>query len=366
MPTNESAVMRPDQSSTAHDMTGNGSDLDDDTSMDDIDDSRATYDSDMDGSSEASEASEAMSDACDEDHSDEYSVNGDDYEDQQSDSASSILEACSPAATPNVLETHSGQGITSVLPSDDSKEATQPFSRLGLIVCPSIGHVWLNLPLHWLLLILKDSKFRGKRTAVRDLTDTDVLLSPEARCLAQRFSIIRAFTNGVGVVDTDRTMLPFFIKGVMSPPALPSTTTTLWDMMPGFHRCSMLHMIPEIKLIIVGNMFGRVVLIRALRNSRPQTEPVSPLMALRVEWSLPFTRDEQAKHRPPCCLLGIAVSPLPEPGSGRYGLTSTKKHRLPERPRRYRLILHYMDHTILQYYIEGSESGGDRVDVGPI
>lgn len=358
--------MRPDQSSTAYDMTGNESDLDDDTSMDDIDDSLATYDSDMDGISEASEASEAMTDTCDEDHSDEYSVYGDDDENQQGDSAYSTFEACNPATTPIHLETRSGQEHTSVLPSNDSKEATQPFSRLGMIVCPSVGLAWHDLSVPLLLMILKCSKDRGKLTPVRDLTDTDALLSPGERCLLQRFSIIRTFTNGVGVVDTDPTMLSFFIKNVMSPPTLPSTITTLWDMMPGFHRCSLLHMIPEIKLIIVGNMFGRVVLIRALRNSRPHTMSDSPTMALRVEWSLPFARDEQAMHRPPCCLLGIAVSPLPERCSGRYGLTSTKKHRLPERPRRYRLILHYMDHTILQYYIEGSEWSGDRVDVGPI
>lgn len=133
-----------------------------------------------------------------------------------------------------------------------------------------------------------------------------------------------------------------------------------WDM--GFgKRCSMLLTIPELHLVIVGSMCGRVALLTLTRP--PQAEN-APRRAFRVDAVLPFQYEEETSERPYVCLLGIAVSPMPEPRSrglelrrrpkaGKGGARSIE----PEPPRRWRLILNYQDHTIMQYDIVRRDQG---------
>ncbi|PSS03638.1 hypothetical protein BD289DRAFT_478469 [Coniella lustricola] len=157
-------------------------------------------------------------------------------------------------------------------------------------------------------------------------------------------------------------------------------------------RCSMLLTIPELHMVIIGSMSGRVALLTLTRppesqRQAPQQEsnhmtssarhfrqrPV-PRRAFRVDAVLPFKAEEALRHRPLVCLLGIAVSPVPEtahPGLGlrrgqgrRYrgassttngttkeGIRKTDTGPDPNPPSRWRLILHYMNHDILQYEI---------------
>ncbi|ERT03115.1 hypothetical protein HMPREF1624_01420 [Sporothrix schenckii ATCC 58251] len=248
---------------------------------------------------------------------------------------------------------------------DLKKDARSPF-RLGMIICPSIGVTWSSNNLQSLIGTLKNARWRLAHTLEENLHEFQVPQSKEVTDMARRFFLIRTYSQTVELLRTDRTETPFYIQNVMKPPSrLPFI---LWDMAHDFFRCSLLHCIPEINLVLVGNMFGRVVLIRPLKNQQagsPSAHINAPDYAFRVEWTLPLARDEQQKLRPPCCLLGMAVSAVPEPGSGRFGVTNTRTPDRTQRSRRWRLILHYMDHSIFQYYIEETKPGVKKLKVRP-
>lgn len=123
----------------------------------------------------------------------------------------------------------------------------------------------------------------------------------------------------------------------------------------------MLLTIPELHLVIMGSMCGRVAL---LTLTKPPHEENAPRRAFRVDAVLPFQYEEETSERPYVCLLGIAVSPMPESRS--RGLELRRHRRLgkggtrsidPEPPSRWRLILNYQDHTIMQYDIVKRDQG---------
>lgn len=156
----------------------------------------------------------------------------------------------------------------------------------------------------------------------------------------------------------------------------------------------MLLRIPELNLVIMGSMCGRVALLTLTKPPQPEAALTStpadrraevaaePRRAFRVDAVLPFEAEERSKERPFVCLLGIAVSPAPEARSHGLELRRRGKGRrrqLPvpwdddegaarlepepgpepelEAPRRWRLLLNYQDHTVLQYEIIRREEG---------
>jgi len=117
-----------------------------------------------------------------------------------------------------------------------------------------------------------------------------------------------------------------------------------------FDRLNMLAFIPELSLVVVGSQVGRVALIGLTRMPDGYCG-FGPVVMCRIEAILPETRHEE-KWRPYVQLLGMADSPLQgyigreRGGVGGEGL------------RRWRLLLHYFDGTILSYEI------GRGVDFG--
>jgi hypothetical protein len=109
--------------------------------------------------------------------------------------------------------------------------------------------------------------------------------------------------------------------------------------------------IPELGVIVCGSGKGRAVVLSLTRlppqrpgqttDGDPVEESKSPTYSFRVEYVLPFASQELEGHRPESPLIGVAAGPV----QGSLGL------RLPESPRRWRLMLYYHDHTILCYEI---------------
>lgn len=142
----------------------------------------------------------------------------------------------------------------------------------------------------------------------------------------------------------------------------------------------MLLRIPELHLVVIGCMSGRVALITLTKPPQPDEEPTPPSRsrvprcAFRVDAVLPFDAEERLFKRPYLCLLGIAVSPVPEARA--RGLELRARGMATEPARRWRLVLNYMDHTVLQYDIvkreereEGSWEdfpGSNRIGTGGI
>ncbi|KOS16690.1 hypothetical protein ESCO_004861 [Escovopsis weberi] len=123
-------------------------------------------------------------------------------------------------------------------------------------------------------------------------------------------------------------------------------------------RASMMAHVPELSLVVVGSPIGRVLLMTPTKlgeGAEPPPPPTTtrtgrreyPKHGLRMEWVLPFASDEEA-HRPrgkmrP--LHGMAIGPVQYDEERLCG----REVNEAAMPRRYRLMLHYRDHSILTY-----------------
>ena len=129
-------------------------------------------------------------------------------------------------------------------------------------------------------------------------------------------------------------------------------------MPPGFHylsqmeRLNMIAQIPELGVVVIGNQVGRVGILTLTRWEAQKQS------GYKIECILPFSSEESKGMRPRKPLMGMAVGPVqghetPLPGQ------SPRMTR--ERPRRFRLLMTYCDHTILSYEISRPEDDGDLI-----
>jgi hypothetical protein len=101
-----------------------------------------------------------------------------------------------------------------------------------------------------------------------------------------------------------------------------------------YERLIFQFLIAELGLVVIGSQVGRVVLISLTRpeDSFSQNGPVT---MFRIDHILPTYTHEIQGFRPAVPLLGLAVSPL-------------QGQQMKER-KRWRLIMHFYDHSILTY-----------------
>ncbi|KAL1836379.1 hypothetical protein VTJ49DRAFT_5228 [Mycothermus thermophilus] len=170
--------------------------------------------------------------------------------------------------------------------------------------------------------------------------------------LVNNFCLFRTTQTCVELMPFDRNLHGVECKMVITAEA---RSDQPWDMSPPFsERLSMLIHVPELSLVAVGSPSGRVALITLTRTDKRWLE--EPLKCgFRVERVLP--RKSEEKIRPRCTLIGIAVSPVPcRPGRDlRLRPGRERRGRLSSAPAVYRLIIHYKDHTILQYEFSRQE-----------
>jgi len=123
-----------------------------------------------------------------------------------------------------------------------------------------------------------------------------------------------------------------------------------------FRHCRRLNMIahvPPLNLVVIGSMYGRVILLTPLRRAEPAPNQ-KYYHYIRVDAVLPSESDERANRRPNQPLFGIAVGPVQRPPpSGSFKLGG----KMADQPT-YRLMLHYRDFTILSYELRRGLRGG--------
>ncbi|KAK3986700.1 hypothetical protein QBC44DRAFT_134334 [Cladorrhinum sp. PSN332] len=123
-------------------------------------------------------------------------------------------------------------------------------------------------------------------------------------------------------------------------------------------RVNMLLHVPELHLVVAGSPCGRVALITLTKaHKRVHKDNNILKKGFRVDRVLPRRQEEEKRIRPWCELIGIAMSPAP--GTRAKGLDLHPQGQNVT----YRLILHYLDHTILMYDIEKGRSDQDELMV---
>lgn len=101
--------------------------------------------------------------------------------------------------------------------------------------------------------------------------------------------------------------------------------------------------IPELAVVVVGSQMGRCALLTMNRVMGAAKRDLVMQYTFRLDKILPTPAQDNC-CRPMFPFLGLAVSPVPE--------THPRGVR-----KRFRLFLHYQDHTILSYEIHREQRG---------
>ena len=154
--------------------------------------------------------------------------------------------------------------------------------------------------------------------------------------LPDRSAILRTFNHDVQLLPPcPGSMFPTVCRGVVR--------QRFGNLAVEIHmdRLNMLAAIPELSLVVVGSQIGRAALF-SLTKLPDGYSKYGPVVTCRLDLILPLKKHEDAwDPKPNMHLLGIAVAPLQT--------TTTDESKEGKWPRRWRLILHYVNHTILSY-----------------
>ncbi|KAL6708257.1 hypothetical protein ACN47E_003181 [Coniothyrium glycines] len=160
-----------------------------------------------------------------------------------------------------------------------------------------------------------------------------------------------------------------------SPPPNPTTPiiTMRRPLHPGpwtpflnpFDRLSFFSQVPPLGLFIVASPVGRAALF-TLYTTRDSAAAQPPRHAFRLAYILPFARGRP--HEVVCVtrarLAGVAVAPVQgmcDEVAGGEGAVFAGP-----RTRRWRLLMYYMDHTVVGYELYKRKDAGGEVDVGEL
>jgi hypothetical protein len=168
-------------------------------------------------------------------------------------------------------------------------------------------------------------------------------------------------SSGPTIIHTNRHCIHLLPTADSSPPTYCKNalrqefSDDVWfpRVLSDYDRLNMLAAIPELSLVLVASQVGRVALFTVTRLVDRFTR-AGHSVAMRLDLILPFKSEEtQERIRPTHGLMGIAVAPMQ--GERKRGA------KTGEGPRRWRLMLHYFNHTILSYEISRREEIGETI-----
>jgi hypothetical protein len=228
--------------------------------------------------------------------------------------------------------------------------------RLARTIVPSLGQTPPINSLDDFLNFVSSSALRKGLTRAIELRKTR--LPPY---IANNITLLRTTRSDVELQPLDQSSAGVVCKDVLVPWNRHRTNLP-WDLQPQFsERISMLEHVPELGLVVLASLCGRVALL-TLTRPPSRHDGIRVRRAFRVACVLPRRGPEDRTLRPCVALHGIAISPVPDyrsptathASSAANVSGSTLLLRSPgynKKPEMWRLILHYMDHTILMYDI---------------
>ena len=116
-------------------------------------------------------------------------------------------------------------------------------------------------------------------------------------------------------------------------------------------RISLHKIIPELGIVIIGTPKGRAAVVALFQRKEVPEEmrcfvpSAESYYVFRMDWLLPTAEQEEKGERPEMMLIGIAASPV----QGMLGQWEEG------RPRKWRLLLTYADHSVLSYVISSED-----------
>lgn len=108
-------------------------------------------------------------------------------------------------------------------------------------------------------------------------------------------------------------------------------------------RISLHTIIPELGVVVIATPKGRAAVLALFQTYNKKLR--RPVYVSRMEWLLPTAEQENNAERPETKLIGLAASPI----QGMLG------EREQGRPRKWRLLMTYVDHSVLSYEIRRAE-----------
>ncbi|KAK1755148.1 hypothetical protein QBC47DRAFT_446896 [Echria macrotheca] len=223
--------------------------------------------------------------------------------------------------------------------------------HLGRTIVPCLGQTFLLRNTGEILAFAGSSAVR--KGNVRPI---EFCRAPLPSHLNKNFAILRTTATDVQLQPFNRKGTGIMCRTVLTHHNHLGRRNEPWDLHSQIsERISMLLHVPELNLVVLGSLNGRVALLTLTKTvRRVHGQPLR--RGFRVDWVLPRKSEEEKRLRPLCTLHGIAMSPVPDPRARGLDLHGTRP-RLP--PVRYRLILHYLDHSILTYDIARRVDDGD-------
>ena len=169
-------------------------------------------------------------------------------------------------------------------------------------------------------------------------------LEDDAAFLPDKSAILRLYQWDAELIPPTKSRPRTICRRILKQryDALPPTVGVL----ARFERLIMNISIPELSLVVVGTQSGRVALLTITYLDDKALSTSEPVVTMRLDRILPTK--SQASLRPVVPLLGVAAAPLQD--------HSRNGGREQTGPRRWRLILHYYDHTILSYDLSRDEN----------
>ncbi len=157
-------------------------------------------------------------------------------------------------------------------------------------------------------------------------------------------AILRTYNHDIELIPPNSpTMLRTFFGRIVR-----QQLGNLQDTLGLYDRLNMLAFIPELSLVVAASQIGRAALL-TLTRLEDDFSSLGPVVMFRLDLILPLKQHEDL-NRPARPLLGMAVAPLQASETGRREGWASE--------RRWRLLMHYVDQTVLSYELfrnEGEE-----------
>ena len=146
-------------------------------------------------------------------------------------------------------------------------------------------------------------------------------------------AIIRTYQHDVELLPPTRCMPKTICRNIVKRTMQPA----MQPFLAPFERLSFLTVIPELYLLIVASQAGHAALITLTRLDVYSSN--GPVVNFRMDSIVP-RKQEDRQGGSNCPLYGMAVAPL-----------QSSREKGASQGRRWRLVLHYYDHTVLSYEI---------------